>query len=394
MRAVFAQYKEGENMLNASFYHKYTYKLLYVGLLIFSTTFVFCIAVTKPGIQGCCKSTVLTMVNGTADKPFMYRVLLPFIANKIIVNMPEKTRNTIAQVTKNNTMLKPIFADRKWPIKYASEYYVVLILMYASLWGFVFSLKYFFRGLFKTSERFVDAVSVLAVLSLPCLYWPYTYIYDFTTLFLFTLGLATMVRRKWISYLFIFVLACINKETTILLTCIYAIHFFKHQKLKVSTYIMLLFVQIAMFVSIKIFIDALFIHNPGTFVEFWLKRNIILLLRPYPIILYLQWFALGFFIIYKWSEKPLFLKHGLLILIPLLGTTLFWGWINELRDYYEVYPIVILLISHSMARILHVGINTQLSSGPDQQWSLGKDQYSPRESKVAVGHPNAEVQNV
>src|SRR5207245_724274 len=125
----------------------------------------------------------------------------------------------------------------------------------------------------KTSERFIDAVSVLTVLALPCLYWPYTYIYDFTTLFLFTFGLAAMVRCKWISYLFIFVLACINKETTILLTCIYAIHFFRHQKLKVSSYIVLLLVQIAMFVSIKIFIDTLFMHSPGSLIEFWLKRN-------------------------------------------------------------------------------------------------------------------------
>jgi len=193
--------------------------------------------------------------------------------------------------------------------------------------------------------------------------------------------------------LLIFVLACLNKETTILLTCIFAIHFFKHHKLNLSTYIYLLFIQIAMFVSIKIFIDMLFIHNPGGLVEFWLPRNINLLLRPYPIILYLQWFALGFFVIYKWSEKPLFLKQGLLILIPLLGTAVFWGWIIELRAYYEAYPIVMLLLAHSVASILGLSINTQLSSGPDHQWLPVTDQYSLRKSKAAVDHPTAEIQN-
>ena|SRR2546429_7827863 len=381
-------------MLNASSYHKYTYKLLYVALLTFSITFAFCIAITNPGIQWYYKSTVPNMLNRTAYRPFVYRALVPFIANKINSSIPEKTRNTIAQVTKNNTMLRPIFADRKWSIKYASEYYIVLILMYASLWGFVFSFKYFFRGLFKTSERFIDAVSVLAVLSLPCLYWPYVYIYDFTTLFLFTFALATMIRGKWIAYLCIFVLACINKETTILLTCIYAIHFFKHQKLKVSSYIALLLIQIAMFVSIKIFIDALFIRNPGDLVEFWLKRNITLLLRPYSIATYLQWFALGFFVIYKWSEKPLFLKRGLLILIPLLGTAVIWGWLIELRAFYEVYPIVMLLLAYSIARILDVSINTELSSDSGYQWSLATDQHALQESKAVARDPKAEVQSV
>ena len=381
-------------MLNASSYHKYAYRLLYLCLLIFCTTFAFCIAVTNPGIQWFSKSTVPSMLNATAYRPFVYRALVPFVANKINSSIPEETRNTITRVTENNTMLKPIFSDRKWPIKYANEYYIVLVLMYASLWGFVFSFKYFFRGLFKTSERFIDAVSVLTILGLPCLYWPYVYIYDFTTLFLFTFGLATMVRCKWIAYLFIFALACINKETTILLTCIYAIHFFKDQKLKVSTYIILLLIQIAMFVSIKIFIDTLFIRNPGDLVDFWLKRNITLLLSPYPIVLYLQWLALGFFVIYKWSEKPLFLKRGLLILIPLLGTTLFWGWINELRDYYEAYPIVILLLSYSIARILGMSINTKLSSGPSYQWSPATDQHALRESKADARGPNVEVQSV
>jgi len=354
-------------MFKTSFYHKYAYKLLYLCILILSTAFVFCIAVTNPGIQTYYKSYIFNMVDGTAFRPFVYRLLLPYIANKIILSIPEKTSSAIAQLTMSHTTLKSFFSDRNWSIDYASEYYVVLILMYASLWGFVFSFRYFFRAVFKTSERFIDAVSLLTILGLPCLYRYNTYLYDFTTLFLFTLGLAMMIRRRWISYLFVFVFACLNKETTILLTCIYTIHFFKHQKLNSSTYTFILLIQIGIYISIKTFIDTLFIHNQGVFLEFWLKRNINFLLQPYPIFTYLQWLILGFLVIYKWSEKPLFLKQGLLILIPLLGSTLIWGWIDELRDYYEVYPIVILLISYSMARILQVSIYTARSPLTDNQ---------------------------
>ena len=344
-------------MIKILFSQRYIYKFFYSCLLTFSVTFVFCIAVTNPGIQSYYKSNVVNMVNGTAYRPFMYRVLVPYIANKINASISPETRQIIAQTTEDNSTLRSIFSDRKWNIGYASEYYIVLILMYISLWGFAFSLRYFFKGIFKAHERLKDAVCLLAILGLPCLYW-YTYIYDFTTLFLFTLGLATMTRQKWETYLLIFIFACVNKETTILLTCIYAIHFFRHPKLNLSTYLFILAIQIVIYTSIKIVIDSLFLHSPGSTVEFWLERNIQLLLNPYSISNYLQWFVLGFLVIYKWSEKPLFLKQGLLILIPLLGTTFFWGWINELRDYYEAYPIVILLIAYSIARILDVSIQT------------------------------------
>jgi hypothetical protein len=298
------------------------------------------------------------MVNGTAYRPFMYRVLVPYIANKISAGTPQETRQIIAQITEDNSTLKLIFSSQGWDIGYASEYYIVLILMYISLWGFAFSLTYFFKGLLETHEQFQDAVCLLTILGLSCLYVYNTYVYDFTTLFLFTLGLATMTRQKWATYLLIFVFACVNKETTILLTCIYAIHFFRHPKLNLSNYLFILAIQIIIFTGIKMGIDTIFLHNPGSVVELWLQRNINILLHPYSIATYLQWFVLGFLVIYKWSEKPLFLKQGLLILIPLLGTTFFWGWINELRDYYEAYPIVILLIAYSMARIFDVSIQT------------------------------------
>ena len=360
-------------MIKISFSQRYLYKFFYSCLLIFSVTFVFCIAVTKPGIQHYHKSNVVNMVNGTAFRPFVYRTLVPYIANKINASIPQKTRQIIAQTTENNSTLKLIFSDRKWKVGYASEYYIVLILMYISLWGFAFSLTYLFKGVFKTHERFRDTVCLLTILGLPCLYTYNTYIYDFTTLFLFTLGLATVIRQKWTTYLWIFVLACINKETTILLTCIYAIHFFRHPKLDLSTYLFILGIQIVNFTSIKIVIDWLFLHNPGSIAEFWLERNAKLLLHPYSIANYLQWFVLGFLVIYKWSEKPLFLKQGLLILIPLLGTTLFWGWINELRDYYEAYPIVILLIAYSMARILGVSIQTATLPSTDDPFKEPTD---------------------
>jgi hypothetical protein len=65
----------------------------------------------------------------------------------------------------------------------------------------------------------------------------------------------------------------------------------------------------------------------------------------------------------RWDEKPKFLKDALWIGIPLLILTLLFGFFDELRDYYEVLPIIILLISFNIAKILGVGLVQKVTIG-------------------------------
>jgi hypothetical protein len=39
------------------------------------------------------------------------------------------------------------------------------------------------------------------------------------------------------------------------------------------------------------------------------------------------------------------------MLAPLLGLTLFLGFIDEWRDYFEVYPVLVLLAAHTVGRL-------------------------------------------
>ena len=48
-----------------------------------------------------------------------------------------------------------------------------------------------------------------------------SYIYDFPTLALFTLGLTLLAQWKMVWFLLIFMFGCVNKETIVLLTLIY-----------------------------------------------------------------------------------------------------------------------------------------------------------------------------
>ena len=54
-----------------------------------------------------------------------------------------------------------------------------------------------------------------------------------------------------------------------------------------------------------------------------------------------------------WRHKPALLKHALLVMAPILlvmGLTV--GQLDEIRAYYEVYPVVALLVADSAYRVL------------------------------------------
>ena len=50
--------------------------------------------------------------------------------------------------------------------------------------------------------------------------------------------------------------------------------------------------------------------------------------------------------------------------LPLLILTLLIRYLDELRDYYEVYPIVIIFIAHGIARILDVNFKLNIQNEP------------------------------
>ena len=53
-------------------------------------------------------------------------------------------------------------------------------------------------------------------------------------------------------------------------------------------------------------------------------------------------------LVHRWSAKPLFLRRALWIAVPLLVLTFGLGFFDELRDYYEVYPVLVLLLAHTL----------------------------------------------
>ena len=213
---------------------------------------------------------------------------------------------------------------------------------------------------FESSGLVKDLIPVFALLALPTFFKYYSYIYDFPTLFLFTLGLILIIRNKWNIYYPIFILGCINKETTILLTLVFAIHCFRDgmDRIRIVKHISL---QCLIFFTIKFLLLIIYKDNPGWFVchgLWFLTRNMQKIAMLYTVPNLVCYTVIVVLIFYRWSSKPTFLKQGLWIVVPLVLLAMYMGYVDELRDYYEVYPIVFLLMTHSLGDILGLGIKT------------------------------------
>lgn len=205
-----------------------------------------------------------------------------------------------------------------------------------------------------------------ALLALRYLIRYVNYVYDLPTLFLFTLGLLLMLRRQWRAFLVVYALACLNKETTILLTLVFVIHFLRDAWLERARFVRLVLLQLGLFVALKLALSWVFRANPGTFVELHLLDHNLDVLKSFLLkpsfAAEAPWLGVLLLTFYRWSSKPAFLRHALWILVPIVAAMPLWGVLGELRVYYEAFPIVALLVVQSVAEIVGIELrNVEVS---------------------------------
>ncbi|MBU4330903.1 MAG: hypothetical protein ABIK95_07285 [Acidobacteriota bacterium] len=329
-------------------------RFLFWILICIQALYVLTIFIQKPGMNHFEKAKVIDLIYGDAHKPFVYRVLLPSIIRTASGILPRDTKASTEDRVRRTSFVRNRFQAWNWEVAYALEYVLTFVLMYLSLVGFVIALRYLFLGLYKIPPLIIDLTCVAALGVLPAFFKYTSFLYDFPILFLFTLGLGLLARKRWGAYILVFTLGCLNKETTVLLVLVYIIFFYPSAAAGQKIFFNLLVMQMLIFGVIKIGLFFLYLDNPGGLIIFHLIDHNLGLIKPYPPSFYLIWAALFLLLFYKWKEKPLFLKQALWIAVPLIVSCLFFGYLDELRDYYELYPIVLLLMVHSAASSLRI----------------------------------------
>jgi hypothetical protein len=311
------------------------------------------------------------MVSFTSDRPFAYRVLMPALINagacvfpKDFVREHKKwltDSSPIAHYAKNK-----LFMYEGIALKVHLEYFYLSI----SLIFLLYAVRAITKQLYPFPPVFSDVTPALGLLFLPLTFTWGGHIYDFPELLLAALCLLCIIRKKWLLYYPVFVLAILNKEVNVLLI-LFFIAFCRGEMAK-KDLLKHAALQILIGVSLVLCVRLLFVDNPllPDLNNYW-KHNILFWLNPKSYVLFWDAYHVGFpisprgsnilliiftafFVFYKWQDKPVQVKrlffYTAIFNIPLF---IYGGWADELRALALMFPAVYLLGVYSLYSVLY-----------------------------------------
>ena len=292
-------------------------------------------------------SKLSDLIYGTAHKPYVNRALVPFITRSLHSIVTVNSWESIEQKLLNIPRVQKETVRLGWEQEFLSEYLIALMVAFLSVFIFSFVIKKLWVHFYETPDYINNIIPVIVLLVLPSLYWtgPH-YIYDFPALLLFSLGLLLLLKKRWVLFYLIFILGCFNKETMILLTFL---HFILYRKFDSSSNITsLLTFQIVLFTVISLLLGIVFSENPGSSLNSHIFLNVRLLLNDYSWTFIVIFSLTIGFVFYDFEKKPLQLRQCAMMGIPFALLIFIFGVITELRTAYEVVPVALFLILHTI----------------------------------------------
>ncbi len=293
------------------------------------------------------KASYAALLHGTADRPYAYRCVLPTVCRALEAALPAGLHERLTEqvARRGGAWLHTRIGIEREDIVLAL---ISFALSYACFVGFALAVRSLTLTLYRAPDGFAELASLVAVGLLPALFRYNSYLYDAATLLLFTWALVMLARGWWSAYLPLFFLAALNKETAVVLILLFALYDFGQRRVSWTRYVLLGAAQVAIYLAVKLLVNHLFAGNGGALVEFHLGRNLTKL-QAMDMTTAVAWGALLLLTVHRWGDKPTFLRAGVWMLVPLAGLAGFLGWFDELRGYYEVYPVFLLLMGHSVA---------------------------------------------
>ena len=302
------------------------------------------------GINQYSRAKFLDMVEGKAHRPFVSRTLLPTTVRLVSLLAPNQYKQACADLVEQHDLTRRAFGVFGWESQSAFQYLLASVLMFLCFIGFGHCIVRLTERVCDTPETGLTRLLLVAgaLVGLPPFFRYTSYPYDPAQLFLFTLALYFLADHNSKMFCIAFVACCLNKETAVLLIPLYGLTFHNrytsHQR-----YWGTMLGLVVVYISIESALAWVFRSNPGAFVEFHLAHNVGWLTAGWTFTGLVVFLIIAALVLFRWSEKPAFLRWSFLcVLLPLGTLALFLGFVDEWRGYYEVYPIAFGLIVHSL----------------------------------------------
>lgn len=271
-------------------------------------------------------ATPAMLVDGTAETPYQYRVLLPWLVRGFLaLGVRETAVPLLFSILEFLSTLALVVAFRSY-------------------------LSLFFNHLLLRS---VLAFSIFLVLPFNILH-TYWYPYDIPSILFFVLGLAALYRKQWLWYYILFILGTINRETTLFLTIVFIVTCLGQLKWKrLAGHVV---IQGFIWLLIKALIQSIYTGNPGQGAfQLTLLDNLQFLLQPGALLWVLPSWGLTWILAligYRHLKDP-FVKRALWVIVPFFAVMMLVGKVDELRIYAELTPIVLSAALLSLQNLFH-----------------------------------------
>lgn len=154
---------------------------------------------------------LVAIMEGTADRPFVHRQLVPQLASGLAVLFPERAVERFNKRTAKEDPIEDVYAHAEVSPEHRLEYYLVFLLVY----GCFFAATMILRDLLRIVTGSATAgmlTALLFALLVPFFEQVGGYYYDFVEMLFLFMGARYAVRGNIYRLIFIAPLATANKE--------------------------------------------------------------------------------------------------------------------------------------------------------------------------------------
>jgi hypothetical protein len=303
------------------------------------------------------------MVNGTADRPFAYRQLLPTVANWIDRRVPEPTKERLFTSASHSVGLlrdrlsnSPAAQDRV----YFFRYWIIYLLDFLFTWLAVYAMY-----LVAKSAGYAPSTAALAAIVM-ILLMPYFlsvggYLYDNPELAFLALAVWMALRFDWWWIIPLAALATWNKES--FLAFIPALYPLVRSRVsRIQALAGTAALGLASF-AVYFALRSRFQHNPGATVEMHLMDHVRFLLHPARFFFTETTYGVVAFAIFNplsvaliawtvcrgWSSlsRPM-RRHTQIAAVINFPLYFLFGWPGEVRALSMLYMPLLLLIAANL----------------------------------------------
>ena len=305
------------------------------------------------------------MIEGTANRPFVYRQLLPTTAKAIVSFLPEKSKEKLEENLEKRQPAESVYARSQAPAQYRIEYYLMMVFCYGCLVASTWIFRSILCEVWKDKAAGTLGALLFALL-MPFFETLGGYYYDFPELLFFALAVRFALKGRWLAFCILVPIATMNKEAFFFFIPTLYPFFRQHFGRRGSGILVmagLLFSGLA-----YLFVRQHYIGNAGGMVQFSLFDHFAKLfqLRTYYVTSTTYGLPLGaqmFFlhIIFVWwiarqswnqlsAMWKLHAKIALTITVPLFWLFCAPGELRNLSFLYMTFGVMISYLIHALLK--------------------------------------------